>query len=811
MKISDILPRIKTINEAMESFVYTLPESKEQQIYDFYMASLMSTSGKDEVIEYIIRETKTNLFASLKKELLSAVYFSICAEIRHWVDKQSNVSRAKSYLNTNEMKMVAMYLKLFLPQLYSSGYGMPQSAKDLIKDLASRPRRYDSNHEEYYHSYRAALKSFPNKETFVTVARKMFDNSYWADTYGGPKWSAICTAWMNLYNAESLRDQMVWIDHVYDLQHNTGTVFNKLREYSNSGGYEWLKTTLDFKYASTHPYEIFEKCSSQMKRLAAYVLHMNFGTSYEQWRMEKAAKNKEPEPVKTKEPGPVNATSRAEKQDAEQKAKIKELQVIASSRKSLIGFFNNPGKWSLKNITNISWYMMFSMIEKLIEYEYITIYRGRWSNVKASDSSDEYLSPVAIACGYAGFGTKWIAKVANAMTRMYQLSLIHTILNKIEKHTGEYDWIQPVVLSGGAKYNVLECLVCCAQQGNIYEHAAKTFLLGLLKNGMPEDMKISGKHPIHFILNHLKKPLLFYDNEDNKKRIIQTLATLVKILYDKKGDEDKAAFSQQIEELSQEEGITKILGSKFSEFMNGPKIEDVDKIENSVVLFENLAVNTDYQEFGKDPVGYASKQITKITEHVYSGELPIDTEASVMDHRANVIGFMCGTWIFGKLATAQYITNMMKELFTPLADVIFEKADKSLFNSFCHKYDGKGNVPITQMFIGAITSGEESHLEYAKYAIEKMLKLGADPNGLSGINSETCIDIAVNSIYNGSYNQSTNTQKFKVGIIEMLINYGAEITEKTNKIIKDNPSIKDMIKDALKQYARKQMEYDAPY
>ena len=54
------------------------------------------------------------------------------------------------------------------------------------------------------------------------------------------------------------------MDHVYDLQHNTGFALNKIPEYRGS----WIEESLDHKAQAKDIRELIPFCSSDMKKLA---------------------------------------------------------------------------------------------------------------------------------------------------------------------------------------------------------------------------------------------------------------------------------------------------------------------------------------------------------------------------------------------------------------------------------------------------------------------------------------------------------------------------------------------------------------
>lgn len=76
------------------------------------------------------------------------------------------------------------------------------------------------------------------------------------------------------------------IDHIYDLQHNTSTVFDKVQTYAKQGGYEWLMRALDHKAEIKDPREIINLVSSKMRELSTRAIKLKFGGSLEEFEKE---------------------------------------------------------------------------------------------------------------------------------------------------------------------------------------------------------------------------------------------------------------------------------------------------------------------------------------------------------------------------------------------------------------------------------------------------------------------------------------------------------------------------------------------
>ena len=126
------------------------------------------------------------------------------------------------------------------------------------------------------------------------MAGKAFRELNWHDSYGGETWGKIADAWRSLDKAKTRQDMAVWIDHVYDLQHNTDTVFNKLKSYYKDRGYGWIKDALDFKANLKDLWELYDKVSPSMQRLTPPVLHASGWGSLEEFRKGKSKPTAQP-------------------------------------------------------------------------------------------------------------------------------------------------------------------------------------------------------------------------------------------------------------------------------------------------------------------------------------------------------------------------------------------------------------------------------------------------------------------------------------------------------------------------------------
>lgn len=255
---------------------YKVSTNPEILLYDFYVVSYLSTLPLDPAqkgfsgtligrdaneIKLDIKNAEDKLLPVLRDKLSEALFIAICAEIRHITDRDQNY---KDYKNN---KLLKNYLR---------NYGMfkDDNLPDEFKPTRNvdRPQQEPSN-TGYLHSFKAATKAIKDtgssREQFATLCAELFRKMEWPAMYGGKKWAEIADAYVLLNKTPQTNAQLqVAIDHAYDLQHNTGTVLNKVKTYYNKGDISWLEKALDFKANLKNVYSLLPRCSSDMRKLA---------------------------------------------------------------------------------------------------------------------------------------------------------------------------------------------------------------------------------------------------------------------------------------------------------------------------------------------------------------------------------------------------------------------------------------------------------------------------------------------------------------------------------------------------------------
>ena len=267
MKNKLLTQALLVMEGAFGSFSYSLPTDKKIMIIDFYLLANMRPDSDNEDINLSIKESKDALYTALKKELLDAVFFSVACEFRHvWTNTHET---KKDIAEWFEKKGYGDFLRKYIGS-YSAwkNFGVkPDTSKTKIPHF-EREKGSDTSRERHM-SYRSAkIASEGDDEKFMQIAKDAMAELNWSSYFGGKNWAAICNGWLHLEKAETHQELELWIDHVYDLQHNTGTVFNKIKEYlRGEEKYEWIKKVLDWKANIVDPAALMDEASSEIKRL----------------------------------------------------------------------------------------------------------------------------------------------------------------------------------------------------------------------------------------------------------------------------------------------------------------------------------------------------------------------------------------------------------------------------------------------------------------------------------------------------------------------------------------------------------------
>lgn len=265
---------------------YKAPSKKEDRLWDFYALSMINQDGlSDEDSRLWFKEAKDTITNALVSDFKYAVYFSMACElVGHIID-----STLEGFLLLNaamdpQMAQNDEHVYEFIESMKKNGF----SEKE-VDFLISCSEYHDAPHSIRYN---AAKEVFNNIE-FCNLALKCFDFFTWRRQYGGKAWYNIAKAFKMLLEADDTGKKMVAIDHIYDLQHNTGSVFSKVKEYfDEKSGLGWLKKALDFKAAVEEPHEFYNKISEDLKQPFAYAVKELYGKTLQSFNKSMKSESK---------------------------------------------------------------------------------------------------------------------------------------------------------------------------------------------------------------------------------------------------------------------------------------------------------------------------------------------------------------------------------------------------------------------------------------------------------------------------------------------------------------------------------------
>jgi len=266
---------------------YKVPEDKEHILFDFYMLSAIS-SPKTEETRFAVKEVEDILLPYLKRFMLDAVYFSLMAELRHTFD-HANYGRSSSGYSGGIYDDLEDPRHQDLLDKYKQNWHQYDRFVDRMErdkpqyhaDLDSSVNAPDKSGKERSGAWLSAVATSKNRVEMVELSKEVFVHPSWDKHFGGQAWADIADGWLKLNRAKSKPELYSYIDHMYDLQHNNGSVFNKIRSYIKNGEYAWLGYALNYKAQVRNPFELYDKISPDFKSLAARALKEIYGKDLE--------------------------------------------------------------------------------------------------------------------------------------------------------------------------------------------------------------------------------------------------------------------------------------------------------------------------------------------------------------------------------------------------------------------------------------------------------------------------------------------------------------------------------------------------
>jgi hypothetical protein len=262
---------------------YEVSSDRRETLYDFYVLDAMASIVKmeqhrlafhDEKSLWDVQEAREKVIAYLRGELLKEVYKSIAWELRHIRGTWDH-----AFAKPADLRLVGI---------------------DPASRRSDRPRFVDPKDERLQklvrrkHKRKEMTRSAvqQDRESFVRSALAAFQMRGWHNEYGGKAWASICRGWLRLYEAKSTSDQAVAIDHILDLQHNNGSVLNKIGVYYDTETVKgqqdrsnwasssfWLTNFLNEKRDAAKVESLVYGCSPEVQAIARRALFTRTGTT----------------------------------------------------------------------------------------------------------------------------------------------------------------------------------------------------------------------------------------------------------------------------------------------------------------------------------------------------------------------------------------------------------------------------------------------------------------------------------------------------------------------------------------------------
>lgn len=240
--------------ESFSSYGYKIPDDPETLIYDFYLMSTLPFP-KDTGLATAFTEAKEKLYTYLKESMQNVLLFSIFLEFTH-IDTLTKSDEFSEYFRDK---------------------GVPE--------FPNRFLAISNDSEDGLNFCRRLIKEFSGSIPIISAIADSFEDLAWPINFGGKAWRDITKAYISLYTTPKtdLGMLQVWIDRIFDLEHNTGKLVDKTNFFDVDGDTGWLRVALSFKFFSRSAFEFLDKASLDLVRLTTAILKDVYGWTYKDW------------------------------------------------------------------------------------------------------------------------------------------------------------------------------------------------------------------------------------------------------------------------------------------------------------------------------------------------------------------------------------------------------------------------------------------------------------------------------------------------------------------------------------------------
>ena len=283
---------------------YKVPhQDRQKMMMDFYFLTGVYLSipevmkGVDSTeLQSAIDFALEKIVNFVQKDLGAATFFSICAEIRHVFDSnrydtlntiiEKNPSGTQQ-IRVRTVKTDADDFNLTIPwnventKHYQEMFKKYTTTYAGLKDYDAGPSRErlmqygdvgikKGSSTNFIQSWKSAKNASKGDNVdFAELAKMFYLKAQWSSAYGGDAWAGIAHFYIEVAKSKTLKEKIANIDKLFSLQHNTGTVLNKVQEYSKNGGFDWISKALDFKFNVRDFWEYKDQVSSGLSQIVA--------------------------------------------------------------------------------------------------------------------------------------------------------------------------------------------------------------------------------------------------------------------------------------------------------------------------------------------------------------------------------------------------------------------------------------------------------------------------------------------------------------------------------------------------------------
>jgi len=279
--------------ESIENFGYKPPTDPEKLLYDFYfmVGYLLGVRKDDPILDYVFKEATSLCVNNLREHMLKALKWSLSAEFRNiFSNAYLKIDRMEDDLKVFLKEYREAFSKYsdevlqdFTPDRLDTKYQQNQDTfgdKSLFDQDEHSYKELGGRNDTYADSFFALQKVQKIQGLTEEDIAKWFircfdpdsDSIRWKSSYGGQAWQTIAKAYLSLLLADTMAKKIAYIDHAYDLQHNTGSVFTKVQAYTSSEkAYRWLSNALEWKKHQTDLRGFYDKVSGSLQPVVAWV------------------------------------------------------------------------------------------------------------------------------------------------------------------------------------------------------------------------------------------------------------------------------------------------------------------------------------------------------------------------------------------------------------------------------------------------------------------------------------------------------------------------------------------------------------